>query len=505
MNLAKKRILIFQQRGWGLTIGHDLAVRLSNCGARLAAVTVKKPTHDFVMSQQDVDYEAVAFVDAPKDDPAGYLDGRDVSLDEVCRELGVDTVWPFVQSLRNHIKSYEDKYYYGFKQNVSDEEIVKYVKAIYLFITDLYEKFPFEGVMLPNFAGIYHIFFYYFAKKRGIPCIAISDTKVQGLYYFCYAYQEEGGKFVKRYEALNSGREESPNAARAEEYIAQFRDSFLVPSCMSDKVERVGLARRCFRSILPFYWALRALLAGKGRASGGLGATIDNKPPRIILRDYFVHRKNLRDTQRFEYAQYNGDEPFAFFPLQFQPEETIDVQSVRQNNQIETARQVAMSLPGDMTLVTKDHPDMVGLRPRSYLEKVARTPNVKLVDYRISSEQLLKDADVVIAPGGTVLAEAAYLRKPAVQLGDLEKTMVLPNVLRQTDYTQLAGTIIEAMEMDTHSPEYERRLVSYVAAMYDIGFEIDYGGLWCGRHRNGLEEFLDIYIAELASALRLEE
>ena len=47
---------------------------------------------------------------------------------------------------------------------------------------------------------------------------------------------------------------------------------------------------------------------------------------------------------------------FIYFPLQFQPEEIIDVKSPFFSNQIETARQVALSLPGSYTLVVKDHP-----------------------------------------------------------------------------------------------------------------------------------------------------
>ena len=57
-------------------------------------------------------------------------------------------------------------------------------------------------------------------------------------------------------------------------------------------------------------------------------------------------------------------------PLQFQPEESIDVQAPRFNNMIELARQVAMSLPGDMTLIVKDHPGMFGFRNPKYLNKI---------------------------------------------------------------------------------------------------------------------------------------
>ncbi|MDZ4243929.1 MAG: hypothetical protein U1C57_02385, partial [Candidatus Doudnabacteria bacterium] len=54
-----KRILIFQQRSWGIGIGHFLAQKLKREGCRLAAITFKKSTQDFVAGQREVEYELV--------------------------------------------------------------------------------------------------------------------------------------------------------------------------------------------------------------------------------------------------------------------------------------------------------------------------------------------------------------------------------------------------------------------------------------------------------------
>ena len=501
MNLAGKKVLIIQQRNWGINIGHALAKRLQAAGVELGAMTVKQSTHDFVMRQGEVEYKTVAFVDAPKNDPAGFLAGRDISLDRICRELGIGSVWPYVQSLRNHVKCYKDKYYYGFKQNVSDEEIVRYVKAVYLFIQDLYDEFPFDAVLTPNYAGIYHLFLERMAEKKGIPIIGISDTKVRGHYYFSYSPNEDRERLLDRYRALNEGTVSSPRVEDAREYVANMRKNFVVPDYMEKGGEQVSFPRKCFREMLPFYWALRAFLKRGADPADNLGPTYDNKTPYLHLRDHFAHKRNTHVALNFPYADYDAIGPFAFFPLQFQPEATLDVQSVRVNNQIETARQVAMSLPGDMTLVVKDHPAMLGRRPASYLEKVARTPNVKLVDFRLPSERLLKDARLVVAPGGTILAEAAYLKMPAIQLGDLGKTGALPNVIRVTDFSRLSDAIGDGLNIDTESAEYERRLANYVAAVYDVGFELDYVEIWEGRSAEGLDAFVGLFVDELTMAL----
>ena len=42
-----------------------------------------------------------------------------------------------------------------------------------------------------------------------------------------------------------------------------------------------------------------------------------------------------------------------------------------------------------------------------------------MIDYRIPSETILHETDLVINAGGTILSEAAMYRKPAIQLGDM--------------------------------------------------------------------------------------
>jgi len=150
----------------------------------------------------------------------------------------------------------------------------------------------------------------------------------------------------------------------------------------------------------------------------------------------------------------------------------------------------------------KEHPGMVGLRPPSYIEKVARTPNVKLIDYRISSEEVLKRADLVISPSGTTIAEAAFLYKPVIQLGNLGTTLKLPNVFPHSDMTTLSAKIKEVLAANLNSPEYERRLENYVSAAYDVGFSLNYLAMWEKRKPEGLEKFWETYKEEIEDALR---
>ena len=90
----------------------------------------------------------------------------------------------------------------------------------------------------------------------------------------------------------------------------------------------------------------------------------------------------------------------------------------------------------------------------------------------------MKKADLIISPSGTTISEAAFLKKPVIQLGNLGTTLKLPNVFKHTDMTTLPKKIKEVLKIDLNTAEYERRLENYVAAVFDVTFDFDYMKAW---------------------------
>ena len=178
--LDGKRILIVQQRGWALRVGHPLAVRLvKEYGAIVAAVTVKRSTHDFISTQKDIEYNMVISADAVKENPETMSRLKDTTLVDVCSGLGIDTVWQIAQASRNHVSSYSEKYYYSFRQGQTDEQIEDFIKATYLHVVRCFDEFKPDLVILPNFAGLQHIMFSKIADKRSIQLFGAIDSKVR--------------------------------------------------------------------------------------------------------------------------------------------------------------------------------------------------------------------------------------------------------------------------------------------------------------------------------------
>lgn len=510
-SLKGKRILIIQQRGWGKVIGRFLARKLFSEDCRLAALTSKKSVHELIVNQNktgDAKYDIIESHDGIMEDPEGYLKGNRFPLQKICDELGVNSVWRFIYASRMHTKCYRDKYYYGFKQNIPDEGIILYIQAVYKSIKKFFDEFKPDAIISPNFVSTHHIMLYHYAKKRGVPMFAVTDSKIQGAYIFTYSYLDNEGSFYERIDELNSGKTDSGNREKARQYIKEFRESFKKPDYFDKKDTLTKpLWRQIWlkikKELSPWKQAIFWFFKKPENAMKNIGATIDNKSPRIILRDHFRNKLYRRFMKKFRY--YPLPEKYVYFPLQFQPEASIDVAAPYASNQIETARQIAMSLPGDYTLVVKEHPGMVGLRPPSYIEKVARTPNVKLVDYRLPSKTVIEGADLIISPNSTTLAEAAFYGKSAIQLGDLGTTLKLPNVVKHSDISTVGKKITEMISKVNEGTHYEKPLENYVAAVFDTCLPFDYLGLWEKGRRDEWEHLWSAYKKELLAIFEKQQ
>ncbi len=498
-----KKILIFQQRGWGISIGHFLAKKLQAEGCRLAALTFKQSAHKYLLNQKEVKYDLVINDDEVISDPGKYLKEDNYSLTEICESLGVDSIWPLVATLRNHVKSYKEKYYYSFRQNMSDEDIILYVKAVYKYVQEMFNNFNPDFIIAPNFVNLPHIMFNLYAEKRGVKMMAVINCKIKNLYIFTYDFNDTRGPFYERVDKLNNNLIESKNTKKAQVYIDEFRKEFKRPIYTNKYKMYVKKTwkQKIRHTLSPFYHIMRWYLKKSVNHMKNIGATVDYKPPKVILRDYYCHNKNSKYLEKFNFYPFDKVNKFAYFPLQFQPESPTDVNAPYFSNQIETIRLVAMSLPNDYTLVVKEHPAMQGYRASSYIEKIARTPNVKFISFKIPTDEILKKVGLIINHNCTTFAEAAFYNKPAIQLGNLGTTLKLPNVFKHTDMTTLSTKIKEVLKIDLHTKDYEKKLENFVAAAYDTGFEFNYHGVWFGGEKGNMEFLWEIYKKEIEKNL----
>lgn len=504
-NLKGKKILIFQQRGWAFNIGHFLAKKFQAEGCELAALTIKKTTHKFIAGQKEVSYARIINLDDILEYPEKYLDGEKITFADICRELKIDSLWPLIYSDRSLVRSYGGGFYYRYRQNVTDEFIAVYIKAYYKVMRDLIKAFKPDLIVMAAFMYEGHVLLSLLGEKYGIPTIAITDAKVPGYDMFVQDYMVQQGPLIMRAGELNGGSADSANRLKARQFIADFREKYQAPHYMENKALKENIFKKIRHGLRPLKLIYEWYSDNSAQANyiKTIGPSIDYLPPKIILRDYFCHNKYLKFARDYKYYPFAKVGKFVFFPLQYTPEASADLMCPLFNNQVELARQIAMSLPDDYTLVVKEHPNMVGYRTPSYLDKLANTANVKLIDYRIPSEEVLKKADLLVANYSTTMFEAALYRKPAIMVGDSGIFKLLPNVIKHTDMATITKAIKQALALDTRSAEYDRRLENYIAAVYDVGFDFKYYKAW-EKGGEDKEQLWRLYKKEIERVLSLK-
>jgi len=104
----------------------------------------------------------------------------------------------------------------------------------------------------------------------------------------------------------------------------------------------------------------------------------------------------------------------AFYPLHVQPEASIDVRGSFFSDQIKLIKDIRRSLPFDVTLVIKEHPNFLGQRGPGFFRKIRRIPNVKIVAHGQSTFDIYRRAAIVFTVTGTAAYEAGLLGIPAV-------------------------------------------------------------------------------------------
>ena len=150
------RILFFQQRNWGINTGSFLARKFYDIGHKVSALTFKDSTNFFIKRQKNIKYDLIYDHEEILSDPEKFLENDNFTLNEICRDYNIDSIWPLIQSSRNHVRSYKDKYYYSFKQNVSDEQIITYIKAVHKLIKKIENEFNPDFIIAPNYLAFWN-------------------------------------------------------------------------------------------------------------------------------------------------------------------------------------------------------------------------------------------------------------------------------------------------------------------------------------------------------------
>ena len=172
----------------------------------------------------------------------------------------------------------------------------------------------------------------------------------------------------------------------------------------------------------------------------------------ILIKNHsLVHHSFVRKFKEYSLAilrtyylsHFHGYDPvpekdvrYAYYPLHVQPELSIDVLAPYHMNQAKLISDIAVSLPSDTKIVVKEHPNFIGQKSISFFRSLRKLPNVLVIDHKIKSFDLIKNAQMVFTVSGTAALEAALFSIPSVTFCDVYFNKI-PSVHHCHSITQL--------------------------------------------------------------------
>ena len=94
-----KKILMLQQRDWGVNSGHPLAIELNKLGAKLAAYTFKLGTGWYIKNQKDINYEKIVLDEDIKENSSLIVNKNKLNT-KFFEDLFGFSIWKYISTLR---------------------------------------------------------------------------------------------------------------------------------------------------------------------------------------------------------------------------------------------------------------------------------------------------------------------------------------------------------------------------------------------------------------------
>lgn len=306
------------------------------------------------------------------------------------------------------------------------------------------------------------------AKAKGIPVIVPLSSKIGAYHTLIDTIFSRAKNVELRFAALQAGLS-SPNQQKSQEVIASFRQGNLVLPYIKDvkvghyhkSLDLMEIAKRLAK-IASLRWQARGSYHQKYQDIYNLSQL------EYELFRLGVEYRNVR-LKFGNYFSQPQAEAFVFFPLHLEPELALLLYAPYQANQLAVVQNVAQSLPADVCLYVKEHPQSVAKKPLEFYRRIAQMPNTRSIYPHTPSRDLIARSQGIVTINSTVGMEAMLMGKPAITLGNVFYSFVTPLVTRAKSHEDLPELI---KQFETFKAD-EALLETFVSALLDESIELD--------------------------------
>lgn len=385
------------------------------------------------------------------------------------------------------------------------ERLKAYVYGFYTFLLDLYKRHD------PDLAFIYTIAsgatyaVGAAALHHGFPFLRFQHSRIQK--FFVLDTTLDGMLEPVQRALEQAGRDEGVLA----EFLEPARQHLAACRLQALDTSNLALNKKMYTKAMQWPVMLRKLAGIAWRSCKKAlkpnGMALRERPE----RQNFVFKVSSAFTRRYlnadKYARPFStckDKPYVYFPLHVDPEASTLICAPYHANQTAVIEALSKSIPLSACLLVKEHPIMIGKRPRGFYKKIAGMPNVVLVPHDESSHDLIKNASLVATITGTAGWEALVMEKPLLLLGRTPYMQVGQGIVFCQDYAALPRSVLNALET---KPAGDEALIRYIAAVMKEGVHVPDELLWnyspaISEKYSGVTQAIADYLLSYADRIR---
>lgn len=418
-------------------------------------------------------------------------------LTEFEKAYGIPTLWPYITVDRivysgQHIREYpHDTPLYTF------EEMLRIFQVKAKAIIQIFDEEKPDFILISVVGAIGSRLIYEIAKKRNIQIFVLDGTRIRDDVIFSEEWDTK--TWADRiFDETMHGRRKPGKQKEAEIFLRDFQ-SKPKPYFKEFTPEKLGfhldksLAKISPRSFLRALSWLIKMTACYYR--NPFRDDYEEIKPLHHLSDTF--RRKLRSLIGYQkYFELPREENFVFFPLHFEPEIAISLYAPYVPDQAQLIKKIAMALPVGHFLYVKEHPQMIGYRPRRYYRDLKKIPNVRIIHPAVASYGLIQNAKLITTITSTVGWEAMLFQKPVISFGKVFYNK-LSNIVYCENLNTLPWLIKERLEQFRFD---ETELIHYLSALLEDSVEVPLVHIWTYEFEN--DKKLNTMLAPVAALIK---
>jgi hypothetical protein len=148
------------------------------------------------------------------------------------------------------------------------------------------------------------------------------------------------------------------------------------------------------------------------------------------VRAIWRYHRGIVKAQNKTYIKHSSflNKNYVLLPLQLEPESSMMVMTPEFNNQLYLIHLIASNMPASWTLVVKEHPLALGVRPSGFMTGIESYPNVCFASPFDNTKEWYKRSQAVATINSTVGYDAAFDGVPVLSFGKYNFISILDHV-----------------------------------------------------------------------------